>query len=413
MQQVLAGLDYAHRREVVHRDVKPSNLLVTRDGMVKITDFGIAKIGPRSQKQTGLLVGTPQYMAPEQYMGGQIDHRCDIHSAAVVLYELMTGATPFSGTAAEVMHQVCYQSPAALSAVNPQIPAGFDAVVAKALDKNPANRYASASEFNDALRSVWQSISKNPISPSLSKKARVVTPTMRRVPASVPPSNPIPAQDVAAAAPGPPPAPPGAVAVQEQVLHEPPVALTQVILPDAQPATPRIPAAPAVPKLTQPDASAQGTLAAWSREQLAEIERQLTQIVGPVAKVLVRSAAANTANRQQLYAMLADHLRTPEERHRFLAAESVRGVTNPALSTAPAAAPGGNAGQEITPEILQRATQLLSRYLGPIASILTKKAAQSAVDESHLYSLLAGKLSDAAEQERFMREVRRTTGGQM
>ncbi|MHB8721604.1 MAG: serine/threonine-protein kinase [Steroidobacteraceae bacterium] len=421
MQQVLAALDYAHRHDVVHRDVKPSNLLVARDGMVKITDFGIAKIGPRSQKQTGLLVGTPQYMAPEQYMGGQIDHRCDIHAAAVVLYELMTGAAPFSGTAAEVMHQVCYQSPAALSAVNPRIPAAFDAVVAKALEKNPADRYATASEFNDALRSVWQSISKNPISPSLSKKARVVTPTMRRVPVSVPPSDPMPAQEVAAAAPGPPPAPPSAVAVPEQALRKPPVAPTQVILPNAPAAAAPIPAAappplavPAAPQQTQPETGAhQGTLAAWSREQLAEIERQLTQIVGPVAKVLVRSAAANTANRQQLYAMLADHLHTPEERRRFLAAEPAGGATNPATSTAPAAAPGVHARQPITPETLQRASQLLSRYLGPIASILTKKAAQTAVDESHLYSLLAGKLSDAAEQERFMREVRRGTGGQM
>ena len=76
MQQVLGGLAYAHRQGVVHRDVKPSNLLVTRDGLVKITDFGIAKLGPRTQTQSGLIVGTPQYMAPEQYMGGVVDHRC-------------------------------------------------------------------------------------------------------------------------------------------------------------------------------------------------------------------------------------------------------------------------------------------------------------------------------------------------
>jgi serine/threonine-protein kinase len=138
----------------------------------------------------------------------------------------------------------------------------------------------------------------------------------------------------------------------------------------------------------------------------------LTQIVGPVAKVLVRSAASNTANRQQLYAMLADHLHTPEERKRFLAAEPSSGLTNPGRSTAPAPAPGVHAGQPLTPEALQRATQLLSRYLGPIAAIVTKKAAQTAVDEPHLYSLLAGKLSDPVEQERFMREAQRTAGKQ-
>jgi serine/threonine-protein kinase len=150
-------------------------------------------------------------------------------------------------------------------------------------------------------------------------------------------------------------------------------------------------------------------LAEWSREQLAEIERQLTQIVGPVAKVLVRSAASNTANRQQLYAMLADHLHTPEERHRFLAGEAAAGMTNPGtvLCAAPAATPGVHGGRPLTPETLERASQLLARYLGPIASIVTKRAAQTATDEPHLYSLLAGKLSNPVEQERFMREAER------
>lgn len=151
----------------------------------------------------------------------------------------------------------------------------------------------------------------------------------------------------------------------------------------------------------------QGTLAAWSREQLAEIERQLTQIVGPLAKVLVRSAASNTANRQQLYAMLADHLHTPEERRRFLAGEAGAGVTGPQTAAPVATTSGLQRGRPLTPETLQRAAQLLSRYLGPIATVLAKKAAQTAVDESHLYSLLAGKLSDPAEQQRFIREAER------
>ena len=150
----------------------------------------------------------------------------------------------------------------------------------------------------------------------------------------------------------------------------------------------------------------QGTLAAWSREQLAEIERQLTQIVGPLAKVLVRSAASNTANRQQLYAMLADHLHTPEERRRFLAGEAGVGVTGP--QAAPVAViSGSQRGRPLSPETLQRAAQLLSRYVGPIATVLAKKAAQTAVDEPHLYSLLASKLSDPAEQQRFIREAER------
>jgi serine/threonine protein kinase len=406
VQQVLAGLDYAHRHDVVHRDIKPSNLLITRDGMVKITDFGIAKIGPRSQKQTGLLVGTPQYMAPEQYMGGHIDRCCDIHAVGVVLYELMTGQAPFSGSAAEIMHQVCYVPPPAVSTVNPQIPAAFDAVVARALEKKPENRYASASEFSDALRSTWRSISKHPASPTLSLNARQITTTIRRVPIPARATNPSAALDVAGDAHGAPPPP--ALSNPGPRLRGPATAPAALAVPDA-PAS----ASPNVvpPKLTRPHSNTgQGTLAAWSREQLAEVERQLTQIVGPLAKVLVRSAASNTASRQQLYAMLADHLHTPEERRRFLAGEATTGATGPGkgLGTAAAATPTGlHSGRPLTPEMLQRATQLLARYLGPIASVLTKKAAQTAVDEPQLYSLLAGKLSDPAEQQRFMRDAER------
>ena len=441
MQQVLAGLDYAHRHEVVHRDVKPSNLLVTRDGRVKITDFGIAKIGPRSTLHTGFLVGTPQYMAPEQYTDGQIDHHCDIHAAAVVLYELMTGAAPFSGNPAEIMRQVCYETPPALSTVNPQIPAAFDAIVAKALEKNPANRYVSALQFQEALRAITQSISWKSTSPIPVQRPRVTTATMRRVPVATAPANPPPAQNIAAPpapeAPSvaptgagnvpqqvlrePPPVrtqvivpdvplpPPGAVSVPRQALREPPPMRTQVIAPDV-PLPPPTAAAPRTPQQTRPDSSGQRPLASWSREQLTEIERQLTQIVGPVAKVLVQSAAANTANRRQLYAMLAEQLHTPEERRRFLALEA--GAVTPHPHTAPAtapAAPGSQGARPLTPETLQRATELLARYVGPMASILTKKAAQAAVDEPSLYSLLASKLSDPGERARFMRDAQRSS----
>ena len=418
MLQVLSGLEYAHRHDVVHRDIKPSNLLITRDGMVKITDFGIAKIGPRSQQQTGLLIGTPQYMAPEQYMGGHIDRHCDVHAAGVVLFELLTGRAPFSGSAAEVMHKVCYQTPPAVSAANPKIPAAFDSVVARALEKKPENRYASASEFGDALRSNWMLISNHPASATLSQQARLITTTMRRVPVAVRPANPTRAPDPdATRGPAPPPLAvsggrrvqasrgPETTPVVRTVVEAPPVSSPSPAPPISTPPNSTRPTS-TPPNSTRPQSNTgQSTLAAWSREQLAEVERQLTQIVGPLAKVLVRSAASNTANRQQLYAMLADHLHTPEERRRFLAGEAAAAATGPQKAAATTA--GLRAGQPLTPEMLQRATQLLSRFVGPIASVLTKKAAQTAVDEPHLYSLLAGKLSDPAEQQRFMRDAER------
>src|SRR3984957_6346908 len=183
MQQVLAGLAYAHRQGVIHRDIKPSNLLVTREGVVKITDFGIAKIvGPRSQTQSGLIVGTPQYMAPEQYRGGVVDHRCDIHSAGAVLYELLTGTPPFKGSAAEVMYKVCHEVPKPVSSVNPALPKVFDRVVSKALDKLAVNRYTSAAEFQEELRKSWESVSSKAPSPTLSDRARMIATAISRQP---------------------------------------------------------------------------------------------------------------------------------------------------------------------------------------------------------------------------------------
>ena len=363
MQQVLGGLAYAHGKDVVHRDVKPSNLLVTRDGLVKITDFGIARIGPRVTTQTGLLAGTPQYMAPEQYMGGVVDHRCDIHAAGAVLYELLTGSPPFTGTSSEVMYKVCHEVPKPMSSVDASIPKVFDAIVAKALEKLPANRYTSALDFQQALRASWQVISPKPPSPTLSHSARLIATAIHRQPAAV----------QRAVAPGPP---------------QPPKS-----------ADPRL--APKVPSTPLRSGGAPGSLVAWSREQLAEIERQLLPLVGPMARILVRDAAATTASRQELYQLLASRLQSPEERRQFLLfAER----NNPA---GPGVTPGIGPALPLTAEGTQRASQLLARYIGPIATIVTRKAAKTASDEAQLYALLAEKIAAGPERDRFIREVQR------
>jgi eukaryotic-like serine/threonine-protein kinase len=390
MQQVLAGLAYAHGKDVVHRDVKPSNLLVTRDGLVKITDFGIAKIGPRSTTQTGLLVGTPQYMAPEQYMGGPIDHRCDVHAAGAVLYELLTGSPPFTGTSAEIMYKVCHEVPKPMSSCDASIPKGFDAIVAKALEKRPANRYASAQEFQQALRSSWEAISPKPPAPTLSQSARLIATAIHRQPVAasraVPPAPALAARALESV-PGPGPLGTGKPAGP---MHEAPKAA----------ATPR----------SQSD-SQPGSLAAWSREQLAEIERQLLPLVGPMARILVRDAAATTASRQELYQLLARHLQSPEERRQFLRFGE-RSATSPAVTPA-AGIPNAVLKASLVPmgplttEVTQRASQLLARYIGPIATIVTRNAAQTAADEAQLYALLAEKVTAGAERERFMREAQR------
>ncbi len=388
MQQVLVGLAYAHHKGVVHRDIKPANILVTRDGYVKIADFGIAKIGQRLQTQTG-IVGTPQYMAPEQYIGRAIDHRCDIHAAGVVLYELMSGAAPFAGTLAQIMHKVCYETPPALSSIDPKIPKAFDAVVAKAMEKDPEKRYSSATEFNDALRTIWQKISKKPASSTLSETARGIAMTIRR-----------PSVDATVAPP-----PPGPISRPSK-----PAAVVRSSTPGSRPvsnpAPNRVQSTPGPVRGSSNDGL--GLLASWSQEQLAEFERQLLPFVGPMAKVLVKGAASKTANRQQLIEIIASHL-NPDDRERFRAGGAAAATDNNKVlsgSTAPGSPkPGFTTGQPLTPETTQRAAQVLAHYLGPIAQIVTKKAAQTAVDEAQLYSLLAQRLTDPVDQDRFIREA--------
>ena len=152
--QVAEGLAYAHARGVVHRDVKPANIMVPRDGPAKIMDFGIARMRASDVKtQTGMLLGSPKYMAPEQLLGGAVDQRCDIFSLGVVLYEALTGAPPFSGAdITQIMYQIVHATPPPPSAVNTRVSPMLDLIAAKALAKDPSARYQDARELAADLR---------------------------------------------------------------------------------------------------------------------------------------------------------------------------------------------------------------------------------------------------------------------
>jgi serine/threonine-protein kinase len=152
--QVAEGLSYAHSRGVVHRDVKPANIMVPRDGPAKIMDFGIARMRASDVKtQTGMLLGSPKYMAPEQLLGGAVDQRCDIFALGVVLYETLVGAPPFSGSdITQIMYQIVHAAPPPPSAVSSRVPPILDLIVAKALAKDPAARYQDARELAADLR---------------------------------------------------------------------------------------------------------------------------------------------------------------------------------------------------------------------------------------------------------------------
>jgi serine/threonine-protein kinase len=161
--QVAMGLDYAHEHGIIHRDVKPSNIMMIRDGHVKITDFGIARMASSNVKtQTGMVLGSPKYMSPEQVMGQTLDLRSDIFSLGVMLYELLTGKTPFNGeNISAIMYQTVNTVPPLPSTINPAVPQMLDLIVAKAMAKKLENRYQNAKELANDLRVCRRTLQRN------------------------------------------------------------------------------------------------------------------------------------------------------------------------------------------------------------------------------------------------------------
>ena len=154
-RQILSALRFAHRHGIVHRDIKPHNVLVDGEGRVKVTDFGIARAGTSQMTETGSIVGTAQYLSPEQAKGGEVDPRSDLYSLGVVLYELLTGKTPFDGeTPVEIAMKHLSTTPKPPSKLRPDVPRELDMVVMRALAKNPDERYQSADEMEGDLERV-------------------------------------------------------------------------------------------------------------------------------------------------------------------------------------------------------------------------------------------------------------------
>ncbi len=154
---ICAALEFSHRHGIIHRDIKPGNVMVTPSGQVKVMDFGIARdlgSGATTMTQTSAVIGTAQYLSPEQARGEQVDARSDVYATGCVLFELLTGQPPFVGDSpVAVAYQHVREDPPLVSQLNPEIGPDIDAVVMKALAKNPANRYQSAAEMRaDLLR---------------------------------------------------------------------------------------------------------------------------------------------------------------------------------------------------------------------------------------------------------------------
>lgn len=358
MDQLLAALDCAHKHGVWHRDIKPANILVTNTGQLKITDFGIARIESVVLTQITSTIGTPGYMAPEQYIGENVDHRIDVFAAGAILYGMLVGHPPFQGSAESVMYKVVNEQPVPPSKVaDAGRPEFYDAIVARALAKKPADRYQSVAEFRAAL-------AKRDLSaePDTGETTVIVV-----------------REDS-------PPAPPVGVL-------EPPSG---------------------VPR------SGPTSIPGWNPATLHQVELALASFVGPMAKVMVRKAARDHNDLNGLKTSLCDQLGSEQDRQRFLAKFAM--ATSPGTSSAgskiTSAVPrtgtatlpsgSGGAGTAITADTLAHATRVLSSSIGPIASIVVKKSAAKAQTLEQLYLLLGEQVSSGTERDQLLTALRKT-----
>jgi eukaryotic-like serine/threonine-protein kinase len=347
MAQLLDALQFAHEHSVWHRDIKPANILVMSNGRIKLTDFGIARIESTDFTKTNVVMGTPGFIAPELYLGREVDHRVDLFAAGVLFYALLAGRAPFQGRPEAVMHDVCYHDPVPPSTVDahrrwPQ----YDAIVARALEKLPAKRYQSALAFRTALLAEYA----QPLDSTLSDAT--IIPTARR---------PISA--------------------------------------DA--------GAPSVPRSTPIPGTSTPPPTGWSGPVLAGVEIELARFVGPVARVLVRRAARTCKDIESLTAALLDALERPEDREAFARAVTGSGLASmrSRAPTSPGTTPAVDAGAALTAAELELATKVLTRYIGPIARVVVKRAAGTGVSRRDFLNQVALSLDSDAQRERFLREA--------
>jgi serine/threonine-protein kinase len=158
-KQLARALEIAHEQGVIHRDIKPQNMVVEQNGVLKVMDFGIARLATRKPEsgvtQAGTIIGTPEYMAPEQIAGDEVDHRVDIYAAGCVLYECLTGRPPFTAdTPYQLVAKLLEDTAPAPRTINAEVPAALDALVMSALAKDPTKRPQTALLLHDGLAQI-------------------------------------------------------------------------------------------------------------------------------------------------------------------------------------------------------------------------------------------------------------------
>ena len=171
-RQILSALRFAHRNGIIHRDIKPHNILISHEDNAKVTDFGIARAGTSQMTEEGAVMGTAQYLSPEQARGGQVTATSDLYSVGIVLYEMLTGKVPFTGdSAVEIAMKHVNEPPDAPSTRAPRVAPELDHVVLRAIAKNPVERYQSAEDFDEDLNRAVQGM---PVAPETVEAATAV-----------------------------------------------------------------------------------------------------------------------------------------------------------------------------------------------------------------------------------------------
>jgi len=341
MGQLLDALDYAHSQGIAHRDIKPANLLITAGGDLKVADFGIAKIFSAQAAQSEYLAGTPEYMSPEQFLGQPIDGRSDLFSTGVVLYQLLTGAKPFTGSMATVMRKILYENPEPPSAVAGGAPASYDAVIRTAMHKDPAARYQRARDFAAALAAAHRGEAAAPVGdetvlvrPGQGWNDGLLRHLELHLAAAIGPMARVLIRKECARAAG------EEALIDALLLHIPGAEARSQFLkaarggakaaaPDAPPAT-----ATRSRSTSRPSAEPGGTLpsgpgaavppllpegtTALDPALVQQAEKALARVIGPLARILVRRAAGETVERRDFCLRLARRVRGNVARNDFL-----------------------------------------------------------------------------------------------
>jgi len=339
--QVLDALGYAHNFGIIHRDIKPGNILLTEDGRLKVTDFGISRFAFDST-QSAVMVGTPSYMSPEQCRGVSVDGRCDLFSLGCVMYELLSGQRVFGGVSyAETLYKLIHEPHTPLREKGLGIPDDLSDVIDRALAKQPEDRFDDAADMASALRWLGQP---------------------------------------AAGAPG------------------------SMAAMDDDPATVILPTKRRSVTASRSGTGTGSLLQSLDTSSLSTLERQLADHIGPMAGYQLRRALLDARSTEE-FCQLVTALLPPDSRQQSLVRDALRAMTSNGAPGSgggiPAAGFAPPAPEPITAEFTRAVTDALMRVMGPIAPRLVTRAGLRASTREDLVRLCAEMIEHPGEQKQF------------